>query len=161
MNANNDPYPTLVVEVAISESVGSLHALAAQYFNARTTIRAYLAVKVWEQRNDGTFAALALLYLRSNNPNTTLVQAISFGTSPIHGNSLNSLPPVIHNPNNSIITGVISGPLGQPCNQAGLATFQINMPLAEIYHGVPGSIPAQVPSAPLQIDLFLLQGVAY
>jgi len=154
LNANNDPYPTLVCEVGLTESVGSLHDRAPEYFSVRTTIRAYFALKIWEARPNGTFASLALLYLRSNVPNTTPVQAISFGTAPIHGNAENSMP--------AIILPLISGNHGlapQACNVRGVPAFQINIPVAELFHGVPGGVPAGLP-ANLQIDLFDVQRVA-
>src|SRR5690606_17134331 len=114
-DSNDEPFPTFVFEVGVSESVGSLHDLASQYFGPRTTIRASLAIKVWEARPDGTFAALALLYLRSNAPNTTPAQVISFGTAPIHGNAVNSMPAVIR----PLISG-FHGPALQVCNGRGL-----------------------------------------
>jgi len=155
MNPNNDPYPTFVTEFGVSESVDSLHGLALEYFSARTTIRAYLALKIWELRHNNTFAALALLYLRSNVPNSMPVQAISFGTAPIHGLALNSMPPIIL----PLIVGN-HGPVPVACNAAGLAGFQINIPTADLYLGVPAGIPAGVP-AQLQIDLFPIQRAAY
>ena len=155
MNANNDPYPTLVIEVGVSENVDSLHGLALEYFSARTRIRAYLALKIWELRNSNTFAALALLYLRNNVPNSMPVQAISFGTAPIHRHALNSMPQIIP----PLIVGN-HGPAAVACSAAGLAGFQINIPTAEMYHGVPAGVPVGVP-AQLQIDLFHIQNVAY
>lgn len=156
MNANGDPYPTFVFEVGVSECVGSLHNLAPEYFVARTTIRAYLAIKIREKHADGTFAALALLYLRSNVPNTTPVQAISFGTAPIHGNAVNSMPAIIR----PLISG-FHGPAPQLCNVRGLRAFQINLSIAELYHGVPaGAVPSGLPVS-LQIDLFDVQRVVY
>jgi len=154
---NTEPYPNLVFEVGVSETVDSLHSLAPLYFShPRTTIRAYLAVKIWEQRNNGTFAALALFYLRTHVPNTTPVQAISFGTALIHGNALNTMPNLIP----PLITGAFHGPAPQMCNAIGLAPFQINVPVAELYHGVPTGVPAGLP-VNLQIDLFQVQRVAY
>lgn len=158
MNADNDPYPTFVAEVGISETIGSLHGLADEYFDPRTTIRVYLAVKIWPMRPNGTFAAIALLYLRNNVPNTTPAQVISFGTAPIHAKALTSMPPVIP----PLIVGN-HGIAPQVCNAAGLPAFQINLPTAELYHGVPGvpnGVPVGVPAV-LPLDLFQLQRAAY
>ena len=105
-----------------------------------------------EARAGGAFAALVLLYLRSNAPNTSPVQAISFGTAPLHGNAVNSMPAIIR----PLISG-FHGLAPQVCNAAGLPAFQINLPVAELYHGVPpAAVPAEL-SANLQIDLFGIQ----
>jgi len=157
MTAHDDSYPTFVVEAAAAETVSSLHNLAPTFFNARTTIQVYLAVKVWEQRDDGTFAALALLYLRSSRTPISPVQAISFGTGPIHANALSSMPQAIMS---TPISGVIDGFGGQLCNQANLEAFQISIPVADLYHGVPGGVPVGLPSN-LLIDLYKVQRVAY
>jgi hypothetical protein len=129
INAQNDPYPTLVAEVGLSESVGSLHVLAVEYFDPRTTNRCYLAVKIWPERSDGTFAALALLYLRTNSPSKIPAQAISFGTAPIHLSAVDTMPNMM----SSMITGN-HGDVPEVCKAAGIPAFSINIPVAELYH---------------------------
>jgi len=158
MDGGTEPYPTFVAEVGYSESLDSLHSLAVEYFNARSTIQVYLAVKIWARRDDNTFSALALLYRRNApNPTTTPVQAISFGSARIHGNSLNTMPGVIP----PLITGN-HGALPQACDGGGLPAFHINIPLANLYHGVPGGVPANLqPLGNFQIDLYQIQIVAY
>jgi hypothetical protein len=155
----NTPYPTLVVEIGLSESTGSLHNLAAEYFDPRTTIRVYIAVKIWPQRPNGTFAALGLLYLRGNVPNTTPVQAISFGTAQIHQTAINSMPAVIP----PLITG--NHGFGAPlCNAHNVPGFQITVPPNELYHVVPGGVPVGAAGAAppnLDVDLFELLEMIY
>ncbi|CAG8846253.1 13739_t:CDS:1, partial [Racocetra persica] len=70
INSTGNPYPTLVVEIGSTESLNHLHDKVANYFSQRTTIQIYIAIKLFPSRRDGTFALLALLYLR-NNPNPT------------------------------------------------------------------------------------------
>jgi hypothetical protein len=40
-------YPTVVVEVGLSEGLASLHSLAGRYFSRRTTIQVYIAIKIF------------------------------------------------------------------------------------------------------------------
>ncbi len=47
-------YPTVVVEVGLSEGLESLHSLAGRYFSARTTIQVYIAIKAFGYRRNGT-----------------------------------------------------------------------------------------------------------
>jgi hypothetical protein len=144
------PYPTMVVEVGYSESLKSLHELAVHYFSARTTIRLYLAIKIFGRRQNGTKALLALLYTR---PNPLPTSVISFGTAPLANVTLGYLRRQ-GIPNNTI-TGF--GRFGAPaCNAPGIATYQISLPAAELFNGVPGGVPNGVP-ANIVIDLHEIQ----
>lgn len=87
------PFPTVVVEVACSETTSSLHTLAPIYLGANTSIQLYVGIKIFPRRANGKFAMLALLYSRANLPFTTPVQAISCGTAPI---IQRFLPPLLH-----------------------------------------------------------------
>eukprot|EP01122_Echinamoeba_exundans_P012310 TRINITY_DN5103_c0_g1_i2.p1 TRINITY_DN5103_c0_g1~~TRINITY_DN5103_c0_g1_i2.p1 ORF type:complete len:219 (+),score=29.89 TRINITY_DN5103_c0_g1_i2:615-1271(+) len=156
---DDTPYPTVVVEIGLSESTGSLHKLATEYFDSRTTVRVYIAIKIWPRRADGTFAALVLRYLRGNDPNTTPDQVISFGPGQIHQVALNTMPAVIP----PLITG--NHRPGAPlCNAFNLPGFRITVPLIELYHGVPGGVPAGpagVAPPNLVVDLFELLEMIY
>ena len=65
--ANDDGarYPTLVVEVGLSERLRDLHNSVAAWLSGRTTVRACIIFKLWERRMDNTVAMLAMVYLRS------------------------------------------------------------------------------------------------
>ena len=106
----------------------------------------YVAIKSYKVKSDETFALLALLYSRANVPLTTPLMAISFGTAAVMAERL----PLAIRP---LLTGVGFG--GPPCDQAGLAAYQLPLPLASFYHGVP--MPPGLP-AYLNLDLFHLQG---
>ena len=99
-DATGLPFPTVVFEVACSETTSSLHSLAPIYLGANTTIQLYVAIKIVPRRGNGTFAMLALLYSRANIPVTTPIQAISCGTAPI---VQRFLPPLLQPP---LLTGV-------------------------------------------------------
>jgi hypothetical protein len=136
----------------VTETALQLHGLARLYFSARTSIRVYLAIKVWPKRRNGTVAMLALLYVRSSPTPTDPIAKISFGTARIYGNAMIQL----QNIGGVAPTGVGFG--GVPCNQAGLAPYQLQIPIAELYNDVPGGAPQGVPDLP--IDLFRVQQVA-
>eukprot|EP01122_Echinamoeba_exundans_P012245 TRINITY_DN5066_c1_g1_i1.p3 TRINITY_DN5066_c1_g1~~TRINITY_DN5066_c1_g1_i1.p3 ORF type:complete len:119 (-),score=15.00 TRINITY_DN5066_c1_g1_i1:95-451(-) len=90
-----------------------------------------------------------MLFLRGNAPNTTLAQAISFGTAPVHPSALAAIPAAIR----SLITGNHNAP-GVACNRAGLPAFQINVPVSESFHCDPAADgPVGLPEN-LVINLF-------
>jgi len=144
---SHHPYPTVVIEVGWSESIRSLHSLAADYFSPRTDIRVYLALKFWPKDvTTNTCAMVALLYRRSNNNPTIPVKIISFGNRNLHHTSRTSIQ-------NNIgpISGVGMG--GPPCDQAGLNPYRIRIRKAEIFHNV--AVPPEIHS--LYLDLFQVQ----
>ncbi|KAF9434035.1 hypothetical protein BGZ76_008663 [Entomortierella beljakovae] len=131
-------YPTVVTEVAVSQSLSGVTAKVLHYFSARTTIRAYLVIKIWGPRQDGTIAMVALLYRRAN-PNPMIpISIVSFGTAGIDPQAHQILVGIVGNPN--FITGV--GYDGVPCDSAGIPTYQLNIPVVDIFHGDPQGIPA-------------------
>jgi len=141
----------MVVEVGFSESLVSLHELAAEYFSPRPTIRIYLAIKLFSLRQNGTMAMLALLYFRNNPIPTMPVIVRSFGTAPLHQNTITYVASigVAH------ITGV--GTPGAPaCNAGGIPQYVLNIPAAEIFAGSPGGIPPGAANG-LNLDLWLIQ----
>jgi len=143
-------YPSLVVEIACSTSLGYLDSLAPIYFDDRTRIRLYLGIKLWERRNDGTAMMVAMLYSRGT-PAPLSPTVISFGTA-------NLAPATLAVLNNSVLpvalTGVGAG--GPPCNAAGLPQYQLQLPTVELYNHVPGGVPAGYPPT-IDIDLFEVQ----
>ena len=68
---NNDPYPTVIVEVATSQGLPSVHAKVRLWFSPQTQIQLCLVIKIWGRRLNNTIAMVALLYQRANpNPLT-------------------------------------------------------------------------------------------
>jgi len=149
-NRNGDPYPTLVVEVAFSVSLKDLDDLALDYFDSRTRIRLYLALKFWDRRNDGTAAMVAMLYNRGS-PHKHSPTIVSFGTG--------NLRPATHNVINNVIlptalTGVGEG--GPPCSAPALPHYLLQIPTVDLYDRVPGGVPVGYPPH-IDIDLYLVQ----
>ncbi|KYQ92574.1 hypothetical protein DLAC_06563 [Tieghemostelium lacteum] len=167
INMNNLPYPTLVVEVGYSQSLQSLHTKALQYLNANTDIQMVICVSIWPRRPNNTFQALVLLYRRGFAPGVNPEDIISFGTAPLHHDTHGTINGWNLAPNQLRGFGVtINGVQTPACNQAGMAQYTLQIPSADLYHGVPlapsvaglppTNIPAGVP-ANIPLDLFNLQ----
>ena len=153
-NSNGRPYPTLVVEVGNSESFPSLHDLSTGYFSPRTTIQIYIAIKIFPIRQDGTRAMLALRYLRTNQNNTVPDIIISFGTAPLHPNTIGFLTNIGVPLAN--IVGV--GFSATACNTSGIPIYQLHIPAIELFNGVLGGIPAGAVNG-FYLDLWELQNI--
>ncbi|KAF9199147.1 hypothetical protein BGZ49_010773 [Haplosporangium sp. Z 27] len=102
-------YPTIVPEVTASQSLSSVTTKVLHYFSARTTIQAFLVIKIWEPRQDGTIAMVTLLYRRAN-PNP--ISTVPFGTAVIDPQAHRSLVGIADNLDP--IAGIGYG--GVPCN---------------------------------------------
>ena len=146
-NSEGRPYPTLVVEVGNSESVPSLHDLSTGYFSPQTTIQIYLAIKIFPIRQDGTRAMLALRYLRTNQINTVPDIIISFGTAPLHPNTIGFLM------NIGVPLANIVG-----VNTSGIPIYQLHIPAIELFNGAFGGIPAGAVNG-VYLDLWELQNI--
>ncbi|KYQ93308.1 hypothetical protein DLAC_05974 [Tieghemostelium lacteum] len=154
---DNSPFPTLVVEVGYSQSPQSLHTKALHYLNPLSNIQLVICVKIWSRNPaNQNFRALMMFY-RRGFAGTNPEQIISFGTSPLHHETRNTLNgwnlPV------NQITGfgvTINGVPTPACNQAGMAQYILQIPSAELYNGVAGGVPNGVP-ANIPLDLFNLQ----
>ncbi|CAG8618883.1 1490_t:CDS:2 [Ambispora gerdemannii] len=132
VNSSGNPYPTLVVEIGNTETI-----------------------KLYPTRQDGTFALLALLYLRNNQNPTILVIAKSFGTAPLSDISRTYLLNTIRVPAN-MITGVDDDFGGIRCDHANMPEYQIYIPTILLFNDVPGCVPGDVPNNFI-IDLWRLQ----
>ena len=157
--------PTIIMEVARSETLSSLNDLTADYFSAFTSTQVYLAIKIFSRRQDSTAAMLAILYLRNNqvpNPppnipppmitiaNTIPNIAISFGTAPLNYQRA----AFIKNtgiPNDRLTGLVQSNDIA--CTRAGMPNYEITIPANLIF---PGGVPVGVPNN-LVIDLWEVQ----
>ncbi|RIA98322.1 hypothetical protein C1645_750248 [Glomus cerebriforme] len=147
------PYPTVVVEVGLSEGTKSLHDLARRYFDRRTTVQLYLAIKIFGRRRDGTRALLAFLYQRTSSNPGRPVLVKSFGTAPIDSSTLKffrrrGVP-------DQDITG-FGRHLAPPCNGPGFQMYQINFPATAIFYGSPAGIPPNLMNG-FDLDLYKLQ----
>ncbi|GBB95729.1 hypothetical protein RclHR1_00260034 [Rhizophagus clarus] len=145
------PYPTVVVEVGLSEGLKSLHSKARRYFIPRTTIQIYIAVKIFNPRRDGTRVLVAFVYERANPERPILVK--SFGTAAMYISTLKffrrrRVP-------DQDITGV-GRHTAPPCNHLGIPIYQINIPATAIFNGSPTGIPANLGNG-CNIDLYGVQ----
>ncbi|GBB92081.1 hypothetical protein RclHR1_01960031 [Rhizophagus clarus] len=148
------PYPTVVMEVGLSEGVNSLHTLARSYFSVRTDIQIYLAIKIYSRRRNGTRAMVAFLYQRSNFDGRPILVK-SFGTAPLRWNTLRFFRNM--DVPNQAITGV--GRTAPPCNGPNIPDYQINIPSNEIFRGSPVGIPPNLVVG-FNLDLYRLQRAA-
>ncbi|CAG8591799.1 12386_t:CDS:1 [Acaulospora morrowiae] len=153
-NSEGRPYPTLVVEVGNSESVPSLHDLSTGFFSPRTTIRIYLAIKMFPIRQDGTRAMLALRYLRTNQINTVPDIIISFGTAPLHNNTIRFLANIGVPLDNIVGVGFSE----TTCNASGISIYQLHIPAIELFKDAFGGIPAGAVNG-FCLDLWELQNI--
>ncbi|KAF0404053.1 hypothetical protein F8M41_009106 [Gigaspora margarita] len=161
--------PTIIIEVARTETLNSLDSLTVDYFNLT---QVYLAIKIFDRRQDSTAAMLAILYLRNNqvpnpalnvpNPppntppmitlaNTTPNLAISFGTAPLNHQSTAFIN------NTGISIGRLTGFLqctDIACTAAGMQNYQITIPANLLF--MPQVVPTGVPNN-FTIDLWEVQ----
>jgi len=150
-NDMGQAYPTLVIEIGVSQTLADLDDYARDYFSTRTTIRLYLVIKLYPLRANGTAPMVALLYVRSNPINRIPSTVISFGTCPLHHMTIATLTNHVQA---AAVTGVGYG--AGPCNAAGLVPYLIQLPTVELYNGVPGGVPAGHPVT-IPVDLFGIQ----
>ncbi|GES79634.1 hypothetical protein GLOIN_2v1578326 [Rhizophagus clarus] len=169
--------PTIIIEVAKTETLTSLNDCASDYFSASArytqtnSTGVYLGIKMFSRRQNSTVAMLAILYLRNNqvpnpaanvqNPppntppmivmaNTIPNLAISFGTAPINYQRT----AFVNNTGiqNDRLTGYVQSN-DIPCTRAGMQDYQLTIPANLIF---PGGVPVGVPNN-LVIDLWWLQ----
>ncbi|CAG8805173.1 23791_t:CDS:1, partial [Gigaspora rosea] len=166
--------PTIIIEVARTETLNSLDSLTVDYFsaNAQTNLtQVYLAIKIFDQQ-DSTATMLAILYLRNNqvpnmalnvpNPppnipsmitlaNTTPNLVISFGTTPLNHQSTTFIN------NTGISTSRLTGFLQCTdivCTAASMQNYQITIPANLLF--MSKVVPARVPNNFI-IDLWEVQ----
>jgi len=143
------PWPTVIFEVGVSQSLLDLHNAAQDYLtNPNSTIRLVVVVKIYPKRTNGTRAMVALSYSHANPAQP--ITAISFGTAPLAPPSRNYINWL----------GGAAVQAGAPgCNAIGQAAFQLMIPSATLFHGAPGGVPGGVP-AMIAIDLYSVQQIA-
>jgi hypothetical protein len=132
----------------MTQSLADLHNLAKYYFAPTTTVRVYLAIKIWPRRRNGDVALMALMYRRANfnlqQPQPEV--AVSFGTGPIHDNA--RVSEVTDHP-----SGVEYD--GPDCDRYGIPQYQLRIPAMDLFDDTPDGVPPGTPD--LIIDLFEIQ----
>lgn len=116
-------YPTLVVEVGITQTIPQLHARAAVYFAAATNIRLYLAFKLYKN------GAMLLLSYQRSNAAPLVPDAISFGRHNLHHTAVTSVNALLP----TTFTGV-GCPGGVACNAAGIAMYQVQLLVVDLFN---------------------------
>ncbi|CAG8432762.1 495_t:CDS:2 [Diversispora eburnea] len=91
-----------------------------------------LRSKYFPKRQDGTIAMLTLRYLRTNQNNIVPDIIISFGTSPLHYNTMEFLTNTVGVPPANI-TGF--GFIATACNAPGILNYQLHIPAIELFNG--------------------------
>ncbi|CAI2187735.1 19609_t:CDS:1, partial [Funneliformis geosporum] len=85
-------------------------------------------------------AMLALRYLRTNQNNIVPDIVISFGTAPLHHNTIGFLTNTV-----GVLHANITGGFGfsaTACNAPGIPNYQLHIPAVELFNGSPVGIPA-------------------
>ncbi len=152
-------YPTMVIEVGHTQSLPDLHQKATLYFSPQTTIQIVLVIKIFEPRVDNTITLITAKYLRTSPTPLIPVQVISFGTAEPYQPTINYITSndgMGVPPNNFIGVGRhTDGNDYLACSRAGIPTYIMNIPAAELFDGDP-NVPAEVANG-FDLDLWKLQ----
>jgi len=146
-----NPYPSVVLEIAVAQPLGDVLNKIPLYFSIRTDIQIVFIISVWGRRANGTAQMLAMRFRRANVPNNIPDQLISFGTASLAPPTIGWLagkgfmPP----------TGHVPGGLG-PLVMANTPGYSLTLPTAALYHGVATGVPAMAPIN-VVLDLFDIQ----
>ena len=150
----NFVYPTLVVEVSVSETFRHVHQKAQLYLQ-HTPVQLVLVIKFWEIRQSNLFGMVVVLY-QTGTPTI----AISCGTGNIEQMAARGLD---HQLGLNVITGVgYNGPNGPypPCDTFNIPEYRINLPAAALWQGDPQGIPAGYVNG-IDLDLYIIQQAAF
>ena len=151
-NSSGYAYPTMVVEVGLSQSIRNLHELAPIYFSRRTTIMIFLVIKIFpaRRRQNNARAMVAMLYLRTSQTPNVPVTVVSFGNAQLN----NLVVRFIQTTVGANVTGNITG--APPCNGPNIPNYLINIPANALFHGAPGGVPNALVGG-INIDLWQIQ----
>ncbi|RIA96225.1 hypothetical protein C1645_872197 [Glomus cerebriforme] len=154
-NSNGAPYPTMVIEIGLSQSLPDLHRASILYFNARTTIQLVLAIKIFGVRavtdpvtniTTNTIALIALLYNRTSNTPLIPTKVISFGSANPDTNTENYILNRMGVPAANF-TGVGRSDRNNnpfpPCNGPIVPIYLLNIPGTILFDGVPPNLLPQ------------------
>jgi hypothetical protein len=151
-NSSGYAYPTMVVEVGLSQSIRNLHELAPIYFSRRTTILIFLVIKIFPTRQNNTRAMVAMLYLRTSQTPNVPVAVISFGNAQLN----NLVVRFIQTTVGANVTGNITG--APPCNGPNIPNYLLNIPANALFRGAPGGVPNGLAGG-INIDLWQIQNI--
>eukprot|EP01133_Synstelium_polycarpum_P002452 gene2452-2788_t len=166
-NADGDTFPTMIIEVGVTQSLKSLHDKAQRYLLATTDIQIVLCISLWPRRPNNSFQMVALLYIRDplQVHSTRLPQTVvSFGTAPLHYTSRDAIrgyfqdewrarrpipgfvPPAAPAPLPAFPAGFVY-PIHGHLNAATVPpgnppnpVYTLNIPTASLFNGVPGVV---------------------
>jgi len=133
VNHNGLEFPTLVVEVANSQSIKSARIKAMQWIGAATTVQECWVVKLFNTPPKPGVRAEFSRYVRAIGGVDPKFDRLNFGTHGVRGAPLVAPPP--------------------RCHAAGVVEFQVPLPAAHLFHGV-APVPAGVPIIPAAVCAF-------
>eukprot|EP01133_Synstelium_polycarpum_P018140 gene18140-21684_t len=124
-NRSGDPFPTLIIQVGMTQSLLSLHEKALDYLSDTTDIQLVISISVWPRRIDGTFQMVAMLYNRTYS--SLIPQTIvSFGSAPLHSTTRDV---VLSWDPSLVIQGYVDWDLHSPkCDQPLQSIFSLLLP---------------------------------
>ena len=123
-NSSNDPYPTVVFEIADSQSTPNVCSKVRKYFSVRTSIRIVILIKRFGVYLNGIRALLAMVFNRGTLNPLIPTQTISFGSAPLATSTINSLMTTM-NVTLQNFTGLGFGNPPHPCYDFLLSTDRL------------------------------------
>jgi len=145
-DAQNKPWPTLIIEVGYSETIQDLYDDAQLWLGPTTSVQIVLAFKIWRKREDNTVAMMAMRFERGK---AIPQYSVSFGNANLDRRPKNTL-----NDWGVQCVGVGCGNVACDANSIGM--YQLYIPTALLFRNVASGIPVGL-SANLSIDLYPLQ----
>jgi hypothetical protein len=141
-------WPSVVVEIGVSETFSSLHKCAAYYLSPQTPIAGVVTVKVYPKRLDGTAAMVFSFYRRplltaaaatamgiqaGRPPPIDPTHCISFGTVALHPNALSAIERELQGVN--VVSGEGAGGWNGIVHCTQLDPFIFLIPVAVVFDG--------------------------
>jgi len=141
-------WPTVILEVGWTESHNDLISDKNWWLAAGTAVQIVIIIRIFGSVGNAIPPSVPMLAMQFVRGVAAPTQVISFGTRPLHYATVgvtNALGP---------ITGVLAA--GGACNAPALPAFQIQLPTALVFTGVP--IPAVLAGfVNISLDLYAIQ----
>ncbi|RGB28571.1 hypothetical protein C1646_767646 [Rhizophagus diaphanus] len=134
-NSSGYEYPTMVVEVGLSQSIRNLHKLAPIYFSQRITSLIFLVLKIFHACQNNTRAIVTMLYQRTSQTPNVPVTDIYFGNAQLN----NFVMRFIQTNVEANVTGNITS--SPPCIVLNLPNYILNIPANTLFCGASGGVP--------------------
>ena len=150
-------FPRVLFEVEFEHrSVAQAHAFVLQYFPLIPVLQAAVLFVFWGKRNDGSFAAIAILY-RRNGAVGTARDAVSFGSADIFPGALRHIPACIRAlPIRNLPNAPVAIPVHAPNPWNAAHQAFIRVPGVDLFHlGPAGALIAGAPDPPPDFDIDL------